>query len=54
MQLWTVTDTFGVVPGEICPTLGVFTSEEAASSFIETLIDPESGRYGLDGPGEIV
>lgn len=48
---WAVVDG-KVEAGEQTPILGRFATEELGAKFIETLPDYETGRYGLDGPGE--
>jgi hypothetical protein len=51
---YVVVDTKDVEPGEQCPVLGWFDTEQEASEFIGTLPEYETGRYGLDGPPDDV
>lgn len=48
---WTVVDEKGFKAGEQVLVLAYFVSEAAASEFIATLPECETGRYGLDAPG---
>ena len=50
MKSWTVVDTKDIQIGQQCPVLGRFSNEGEAATFISTLPEYETGRYGLDGP----
>lgn len=47
---YVVSDSKDVGVGQQCPVLGSFDTEQAAAEFIDTLPEPETGRYNLDGP----
>ena len=42
------TDGNDVKPGEQCPKLGRFFTEQEAAEFIGALPDAETGRYSID------
>ena len=48
---YVVVDTY-VAAGQRTPVLGRFDTEDEAATFIETLPDYLTGRYGLDGPAD--
>lgn len=43
-----VVDTKDIAAGQAVPMLGLFPTEEAASEFIATLPEADTGRYGID------